>query len=264
MRILALIALCLFVSCGEEVNKMPVPIVPEPMVQPPIREFFAPFLDTFSEEEFDYLVEQVTLYCQGVTSSHTYNSRLKRNLSEASYKRMVNQDDDIEFFQATTEYPFARLDDRSLIRAGIWSKDHKVKNVLFSEDILSSSAVNYVYLQYVDNISIIYLTTVNGHRLIWGDEAYLGWDKYPKKQRAERDSYKNLVIDTWADSGEYIKQNIPSDLNFVLIAVDGTGKPFERKYDRLAIPYDEARRATPDEVEAFNRHFNPKSYDCVE
>lgn len=267
MRILIPLILCLLVSCSESDDSNPIEPKPiEPYVQPPIREYLKPLLDTLCRQEFDFLVEQVTTYCQGNSSAHTFWNTVKNNLSEESRKRVLSKEDDINIYPIdfTSNYPFAILNEEGLIRAGIWSNDRKVKNIFFYNDPFTrNSDINYIYLQHVDNMTVLYLAFRRGNRQIWGDTAYLG-KRYRQKEYEEMENYVSRIENAWLERGTYEKQGIPDSLNYMLLVVDDTGKPMEEKYEHLAIPYDEAPRATLDEVEEFNLRFNPDAYDCVE
>ena len=99
MRAIIAGLLCVLVlGCSD--SETPLPIEPEivyppvPLGQPPAAEFFAPFKDTLTDEEFEHLLESVVANCkEDNVFGGTLRWRLRSGLSEKALARVFSNDD---------------------------------------------------------------------------------------------------------------------------------------------------------------------------
>ena len=250
-RMLALTMVAVCMACGGDA---PLPTKPKPVVdpeplepQPNMAEFFAPFKDTLTGEEFEYFLKQIKLSCEGYIGMGAVKARLERKLSIAAFERIYSEHDDIMLYGPN------RFTNESRIRIALMSEDSSLKNVSFRFD--------HAYLQYgthlyVWNFEIDPMAGGNGGGSSRGD---YDEDDIEKIWKIIRQMEK-----LWQLTGKMQVPPIPHDLDLTLLIVDETGRPIKRGFQHLAIPIDEAPRATVEEYEEWQQKYSPGVYDCVD
>ncbi len=102
MRAFSLLGLIIVLfGCGDEETPLPIEppepkieYLPVPVDQPPAVEFFAPFKDTLTDEEFEHLLESVVANCkEDNVFGGTLRWRLRSGLSEKALARVFSNDD---------------------------------------------------------------------------------------------------------------------------------------------------------------------------
>ena len=286
MKVLVgLFGFLVILGCGddEEVVEKPFPIepepkaeiLPEPIDQPPAAEFFAPFKDTLTDTEFEFLLESVATHCSEdlTRSGAQLRWRLSKGLSEDALDRVYSKHDKIFTIQA------AHLNQEDRIRVAAYFKyqpelfygKNYLKDVHFEHD--------YVIYQFADVFGIFQLAGDKTKRHWYGEGEMSG--DLQKYRDVPNTSYENLpddlvppevkevytyVRDKWLLEGE---MRYPLDANYCLVddylvIFDPEGEPFI-PFSTAVIKYmGNAPQASDAEIALYNRIHTPYSYDCVE
>ncbi len=280
MKALVVILLCVLVwGCSESETPLPVdtpepanhisPAVddvdPEPFVQheippgipPTLADSFADLQPYFTEKEYQYLLQQVKLYCDGVAiDGGALHSRLKRDLSLAAYNRV---------------YPEGGGEPAEIRRIPVKSRNDKSR-VYLAATLRGVTSLSYgygkIWYEFSKHGSITIMQTFDhlGRHYV-GIPAY-GGSRWREIERIvnefERLNKHNNKKVGWQP---IIMPAIPDDLDIAIFYIDGEGNLIEPTAPELfdwVFEYDEAPRATDEQIAAYNRQYAPLAFDCVE
>ena len=73
------------------------------------------------------------------------------------------------------------------------------------------------------------------------------------------------ILEDWEDKGEVNIPDVVDELETAFILTDkADGLPVEPKYKYWIVHFDDAPRATDEQIAEYNRTHSPGAYDCVE
>ena len=284
MRAIIAGLLCVLVlGCSD--SETPLPIEPEivyppvPLGQPPAAEFFAPFKDTLTDEEFEHLLKHTAEFCEGDhLDVSVLRYRLRWGLSDESVARVFSRDDSIELKQA------AHLSVKHRIRVAAWFKYQRfnpyepnyLKEIHFELD--------YVIYQFSEAFGIY---TMHGNELGRGWSGYTNITDDCIYDKASHRGFSNLpdtivpveakeayehIHDNWMYKGKIDISQITDYglVSWFLVVFDSEGEPvipIPKSGDNVVdvvVHIEKAPKASDAEIALYNRIYTPNSYDCVE
>ena len=259
----AILVMCL--ACSE--TETPIPIEPEPVVQIeteiPIRyeipahiplalaKRYANLQSDMTEPEFQASLQYIYDLCQGDLHHSVVDLHLQRAVSETAYNRAKD-----------VPHPAATYDDRSRILVASWFNNHNVK-VAFDPDPTGLKVI------YWRSKYIILLEFSEGERAReWGvSNSPIGGRSAP----LDHPMYAPVldqILEDWVEKGEVNTPDVPDKHkreHVAYIVIDkADGLPVEPKYKDWIVHFDDAPRATDEQIGDYNRTHSPGAYDCVE
>ena len=265
-RILILTAiLVMSLACSE--TETPIPIEPEPVVQSeteiPIRyeipahiplalaKRYANLQSDMTEPEFQASLQYIYDLCQGDLHHSVVDLHLQRAVSETAYNRAKD-----------VPHPAATYDDRSRILVVSWFNNHNVK-VAFDPD---PTGLKVIYWRARHIILIELYDGERGRGWLVGNGPRGG----PRADFHERKHKTVLgqIVGDWVEKGEVNTPDVPDKHkreHTAYIVIDkADGLPVQPKYKDWIVHFDDAPRATDEQIAEYNRTHSPSAYDCVE
>ena len=257
--------LVMFLACSE--TESPIPKEPKPIVQSeteiPIRyeipahiphalaKRYANLQLDMTEPEWQASLQYIYDLCQGDLHHTVIDLHLKRAVSEETYNRAKG-----------VPHPAATHDDRSRIVVASWFNNHNVK-VAFDPD---PTGIKVIYWR---SKFIILLDLYEGEpeRGIGESSGPLGGPAAPLDHPMVAGILNQITRD-WLDKGEVNTPDVPDKHkreHVAYIVIDkADGLPVEPKYKDWIVHFDDAPRATDEQIAKYNRIHSPIAYDCVE
>ncbi len=252
--------LAMGLACSE--SKPPIPNKLEPVVQEiPIRyeipahlplalaKRYANLQSDMPEPEFQAFLQYIYDLCQGDTHHTVVDLHLKRAVSEGAYNRAKD-----------VPHPAATHDDRSRIVVASWFKDRSVK-VAFDPDPTGLKVV-YWRARHIKLIGLYDGERGRGWLVGAEPRGGPGLLDEPKHQ-----TVLNQIVADWVEKGEVNTPDVPDKRkreHAAYIVIDkADGLPVEPKYKDWIVHFDDAPRATAEQIARYNRIRSPNAYDCV-
>lgn len=271
--------LLILISCGDEdtspkrivETKLVYPSVP--LWQPPPNEFFAPFKDTLTNEEFEHLLLHTKAFCE---SEHLTPSvllvRLSWGLSDESLERVFSKADDIELEQA------AHFSLEHRISVAAWFKYQgnyrTLHEIHFEGDyvIYQLSELYGIYTMYINEDGV----TRGWSGSVARSETFV--NSIPYELPIDIIDFEDdLIPEDVRMAYEHIyhsfmgegKINIPKDadiekLGYYFVIFDPNGVPLLPIPENLVMHVSQAPKANNAEIALYNRIHTPNAYDCSE
>ncbi len=258
-----ILVMCL--ACSE--TESPIPIEHEPVVQSeteiPIQyeipahiplalaKRYANLQSDMTEPEFQASLQYIYDLCQGDLHHSVVDLHLQRAVSETAYNRAKD-----------VPHPAATYDDRSRILVASWFNNHNVK-VAFDPDPTGLKVI------YWRSKYIILLELYEGEpeRGIGESSGPLGGPAAPLDHPMVA-PILDQILEDWVEKGEVNTPDVPDKHkreHVAYIVIDkADGLPVEPKYKDWIVHFDDAPRATDEQIGDYNRTHSPGAYDCVE